>query len=157
MQQKPMIITTQHSLIVNPQILELTVNYTRFFIHVTRKKLNDHQCELDRYQEHVVDGQRPDIDQHLITLQRELSRAELVLPDLEHLQKELVRYYDINFKTIAEVLRRVRVHLQVDDIYTMYSLRVVVETFAQVLKEGNARFNREKFDTAINGKREEEQ
>lgn len=155
MQQKSMIITTQHSLIANPQVLELAIAYTRFFIHINHKELEEYLRELDRSQEHVVDGQAPEIDQHVITLQRELSRAESVLPDLERLQKVLVCYYDINFKLIAEALRRVRMHLQLDDIYTMYSLRVVADTFAKLLKDGNDSFQRVKFDAAINERKEE--
>jgi len=150
MQQKPMIIARPHSIIITPQVLELIVAYTRFFIHVTRKKLDEYLRELDHYREHVMDGRNPDIDEHILTMQWELQRAESVLPDLERLQTELVRIYDRNFEMIAAALRRVRLDLKLDDFYTDYDLRITVETFAHILKEGNASFDHQRFYTAIN-------
>ncbi len=147
MEAKPMIITAKHSITIKPPIIDLALAHARFFIYDRQTKLE--QALRDRGSYRV---QQPTVDP-VLTLQREIKQSEALLQQLEPVQGEILRYYELHFKVFADVLRNTRIHLGQANIENMYSLKVAVAFATKELKAMNESFSTEKFLNYINAER----
>ncbi len=153
MQEKPMIITANHSITLTPSLIDLALSHARFYVFDRQTKL-EHALR-DRGSYRVQPEERTAIDP-VLTLQREIKQSQAWLEQVEPLHGQLLRIFDLNFHTYAAVLRNARIALgqgPIDDPATMYSLRVVHSYMEEQLKSMNQAFSEAKFVQAINEER----
>lgn len=152
MEPKSMIIITKNNVILKREALELLLAYTRYYIDRMRRVFGEHQRELKRYRDTVVEATAHE-DVAMEKLQREIATAEAIVREGERLRIELATIYRWNFVKLAEVLRKARIHLHQDKIQNMHSLNTVLEFLIAMLHSENPKFSREKFITYINEER----
>ncbi len=147
MEIRPMIITAKHSITITPPGIDLALAHARFYVYDRQTKLEQALKDRGSYrvQSEAVDP--------VLTLQKELKQSQAWLEQMEPLQGQLLRFYDLNFEIYAAVLRNARIHLGQPQIDTMYSLKVVYACMAQELKRMNEMFSGSKFLQAVNEER----
>jgi hypothetical protein len=146
MNHKPLVYKTKSGLVILPQAFNQLLAYTRYFIYDSRRKLEEYQTELARAQA----PPEPSPDDPGAAAQQEIVRAEGLAHDLGYLQDEHQRIYERNFIMFAEVYRQTRIFLEQKNILDVYTIKVSLDYLADMLKQENPRFDREKFINYIN-------
>src|SRR5437016_1373789 len=144
MNQKPLVIIRKNSVSLTPHMLDMSATYIRYVISIYRKNMEEYQRAVDPNGDYIPEG-NPQHDEHIAVVETEIARAENLVHDLELLKQELNRYYSWNFEQLADLLCQIRIHFNLENIFDMYSLKVVMVCLMQMLKQANPTFNREKF------------
>ncbi len=142
---QPMITTGPHSIRVTPQFIDSLLVYPRYYAQKLKDGLAfyDERVPDDEFEIHAIEDAR-----------QELARVEMLMQKIEQLRAELERIYDWHFKNLAELFRQVRIDLELEDIRSSYSLRLVLNLFMDMLQGENAWFDRETFINYINNPKE---
>jgi hypothetical protein len=150
MELEPIYTIRTHSIVVTEEGLESILGYTNYALRDLRTKLDEYHSELAKQH---GEGLRRIREEDTLTLQvrREIARAEAIARDIELLRDEMGIIYRWHFAQLAEVFRQTRLHLEADNLESLYTMRVVLHYLMQMLKGENPKFNEQHFLDYING------
>ncbi len=128
----------KHSITITPTTFDLLLAYIRFFIYDRQEKLERYR---QRKQEVKSTEVRPGADETVAALQTEIAQAKALAGAIEPAKAEFVRIYELNFELLAEVFRKTRIELELEEIERMHSLKVALKHANEMLKGINPMFS----------------
>lgn len=143
--KQPSIYKTKSGIVIMPKAVLQLLGYTRYYIHETRRYLDEYQQLLQTPAESSPEAQEA---------KGALCEAEQNAQVLDTLQDELQRIYTWNFERLAEVFRQSRIFFEQRNILDIVTITVVLNYLMDMLQAENPKFDREQFITYINSEQE---
>lgn len=143
--EQPSIYKTKSGIVIMPQAVHQLHSYTRYYIHETRRYLDEYEQLLQTSTESSPEAQEAKVA---------LCEAEQIAGGLEILQNELQRIYTWNFERLADVFRQSRIFFEQRNILDMFTIKVVLDYLMDMIQAENPKFDREQFITYINSEQE---
>jgi hypothetical protein len=144
-----MFVITKSGLVIRPEGLDLSIAHTRHFINYLSGLLAEFHEEAARARTIAPEG-IPQEDSIIADTQRELSRAEAHISNLEEAKGHVTHVYDRNFQDWAEAFRQVRIQLGLETIEDSPHLYALLKLVRGMLKRENHWFSENKFIKHIN-------
>jgi hypothetical protein len=154
MAQQPIFVITKSGLTIRPEGIDLAMSHTRSYIGYLSGLLEEFQREAARARRIAPEG-IPQEDSIVADTQREQSRAEAHLAELDQVKGHVIHVYDRNFEAWAEAFRQARIQLGLARIEDSPHLEALLKIVIAMLKAENPKFSESKFRNRINEGRTE--
>ena len=139
--KQPSIYKTKSGIVIMPKAVLQLLGYTRYYIHETRRYLDEYQTPAES---------SPEAQE----AKGALCEAEQNALVLDTLQDELQRIYTWNIERLAGVFRQSRIFFEQRNILDIVTITVVLNYLMDMLQAENPKFDREQFITYINSEQE---